>query len=377
MIYLITFIASFISLNIWEKYDIKKIADKKNLFLVFGIGIAILLATLRDVSIGTDVRVYVVPCFERANASKTFISFLKKTNIDMLYAVLNYIVSRFSDNIAYLFLVIETIDIAIIYAGLYNLKEIISPSYAMLIYYFLFYNKTLSTVRQFIALSIFVFAISIFIKNKANKNDFIKVLFLICLSVGFHSTALVCFAIFILCYIILTKKININVITLCTVFSAIILCLFADPIRYIIEKISNILFSKYSNDAYYAIGDGVSGHSLFLILDIVIVLSLYMIKRSDKNNIPAGKINSFLLILNILYFIFLIGLSRYNFLVRTLYYIQIFWPIAYAQIGNKLGKDKFSKTFINLIILTFICFFWWYYYINADICETYPYIFMK
>ena len=182
-IYLLVFgLAAFFA------YLAQKFENKKVLVILFSI-IAILipsvLAGVRDSNIGTDLEVYGKPFFNRAVLSDSFEEYSNICETELGYRIINYIVSRFSDNINIFLFVLEFIIIGIVYLAFYQRRKEIPVWLGLLCYLFLFYSRFLNLLRQGIAVSIIIYSY-----KYLEKNELKKFLLAILIATMFHTTAI-------------------------------------------------------------------------------------------------------------------------------------------------------------------------------------------
>lgn len=140
--------------------------------MLIGLLLPALLASMRAVSVGSDVSFYVVPLFNKAinsNSFSDYVAILGGDINDVGYCLLNYILSRFTTEIGWLFFATELIIVFFTFAGCWQLRGKAYPWLSMLFFYFLFYNITLSTVRQSCALAISFLHFLIFLKSNLVK----------------------------------------------------------------------------------------------------------------------------------------------------------------------------------------------------------------
>lgn len=378
MAYLSCFFISYIFLWLGtKKYrDIEFKIKKFDMVLIFiGLIIPALLAANRSPSVGSDVSYYVLPYFNRAVASKTLIECINKIGFkDIGYIYLNFIVSRFSSNIFWLFFAIEFIILIFLFLGNWNYRKLINPAFAMLIWYFLLYNMSLSTVRQSIALSIIYFATSLLIKNNFKNKSIYKALILLALALLFHFTAIsACIIWIILYYLINNSKINKYQIFIIILFVTFSIRVFANSFVNLILKIALVLGSKYSTWGFTSIyGNGASGYVTLILMGIIVsAISLFLLLKKDNDE--TIKINKALFACNILYVFFMLLCSNITFIPRMMYYLQILWCITLAQFERIFKKTKFNNFLSKFLIILVIMLFWYYYFCISNVHGTFPY----
>ena len=123
--YLFAFLASVLLLMLSEKIK-DPLIRRPVVFL--SLAIPIVLAAIRSPMIGTDVRYYAIPHFNRALSCPNFSVFLKKFDVSLtsepLYAFILFAGSRISKNYHIVLLFYQTITISFMYLGFSRLKKI-------------------------------------------------------------------------------------------------------------------------------------------------------------------------------------------------------------------------------------------------------------
>ena len=121
MIYIVTFFCSFLFLKLSEIKLKGCPRYVKQIFVIIGILLPTLLAAFRSVNVGTDVRVYGESVFNAAANAERFsdMDFLSTWyQIEFGYRVLNFFVSRFTDNIVWLLGAIQLFILLFVYQAL-------------------------------------------------------------------------------------------------------------------------------------------------------------------------------------------------------------------------------------------------------------------
>lgn len=200
MVYIIMFVITILFTYIAERNF-----DKKNKFIgvifsILAIALPSIVAGLRNLDIGLDISVYVEQNFQTALQSQSFKECLGNLNTDFLYIVINYIISRMSDNINVLLFIIELINMTLLYLFIYNKRKSIHMWLAMTVYLMVFYNISLNLVRQSLAISVILFSMR-YVENK----KIIKFIICILIATLLHSTAIFSIPIYFI-FNILNKK---------------------------------------------------------------------------------------------------------------------------------------------------------------------------
>lgn len=166
-------------------------------FAVFSISI---LNWIRDVSIGTDLSVYGNYIFELAhNYPYDILTFFKECELfgmaEKGYALLNYVIAQFTNNIHFFYFLVGLIVNTIFYISIFRLREYIPFSIAWCTYLFLLYPSTLNLLRQGLALSLIMLMGSLAITGK-----YVRAIVCIAFACTFHHSSLFALVIFAFIY---------------------------------------------------------------------------------------------------------------------------------------------------------------------------------
>lgn len=148
----------------------------------------IILAGFRDSTIGVDTEVYILPIFERlVSSGESLTEFLESNeDLELLYLILNFVVAQLTDQSCILLLCIHILIIIPLYVTAMKWRESLSPLLFMFVFYMIFYQDTLSIVRQSIALSFSLLAFTYLQEKKIQKYIILSLI-----ALGFHNTALI------------------------------------------------------------------------------------------------------------------------------------------------------------------------------------------
>jgi len=190
LIYLVCFVSSCIFIWLGEK-NRKYFFISKIIFL-FALIIPSALAGLRDFSIGVDVWGYGNPFFYDVVSSPGLDTVNPKWSnwIEPGYAWLNFIVTKFTDDVHWFYFFIMLLQNIFVLLGFYAYRDKLPIWLGMLCYYCIFFNNSLNMIRQNFALSIIFFA-SYYLLKKA----YIKYMAWIFVALFFHKSAITAFMI--------------------------------------------------------------------------------------------------------------------------------------------------------------------------------------
>ncbi len=361
MIYILCFAISIFFAIIANKY--KDSSKKYYFFSIISILFPALLAGLRDVNIGTDVKVYVLPSFNIALASHNLSAFfenMKYYNLDFLFLVLTFFTSHAFENISFVLFCESFITISLFYFGINNIcDEKKSRPFIFLLFLLIYYNFSLNIIRQFIALSIIFYSFK-YIKEEKN----IKFFILLIIATLFHNTAVIGLLMYFLYYI--SKKKN-SLLYSIVIFTMLLGFMFNYNSVLVFLAKYGIVAERYVSR--YAIGN--SGVNISFADEIIKIYTLLLIILKGKN-LKNDKLYSFLRIVSVFDFIiFQIG-SFVDYASRISLYFGVFPLILITKIINNANKDKKILYLITLMIY-FIYFV--YMYLICQNGQTYPYVF--
>lgn len=363
--------------------------DKKKIFYleITALLILCLFAALRDTSIGTDIKVYVVQLFNKAKESKNIIDyykssiinnagFIKVSSYEYGFTFFTYIISNVFRNISILLFFIHAIIIIPIY---YGSKKIIKNNKYHTVFFLLFlltmFNFSLNGIRQSMGIAISFYGFSL-VYNCDNKENNIKFLISVILSMLFHLTSimiLIPYAYFKLLKsdkkIYEYKKIKVNFSTLIILaVMSVLTLLFIEG--HIIRSVLNLLkLSKYS---LYLEGN-ISLKLTVIIRTIPIFIILYYLFNVIRKETKINKTYNFYILLELTYILLLILSSRTTYAIRIISLFDLFNCFIIMKIIESLKEDR--KYYIVISALYYyILWLIFYAYLNSS--HTIPYRFI-
>ena len=397
MVYLLTFLITIILTFLAELVlkddnidgEIKASNNKKKLVALLLMSLAVVLlsiiASLRALTVGTDVTTYIVNNFSYAQNSSNFFDFYNSQIVNGIYltklseimeplfALIIFVGAKVG-SIGVTFFIIEFLIVVPIYIFLYLNRENGSMVIGITLFLFLFYNFSLSGMRQSIAMSLFLLA-TYFLLNGSPW----KAVILLVLAYFFHtSIAIVSIILFIVYFTYSKKRNNKKQILIITTLLLILFLL-------LYSKISPLLIAVFSriNPRYgYYISHYAGIYSqltlnnipLFeLIFKSLIVIYLsYIVIKSKKILIAKNQIVLFLQFIGI--YLILFDANFYESL-RLAYYFN-FLMIYSVPITSKYIKQNRINILLNYL---FCCFpavlYWAFFIVYKGAYGTVPYLF--
>ncbi|HFU4127590.1 TPA: EpsG family protein, partial [Streptococcus suis] len=186
MVYLITF---FLTICLFYLAEVLSKKNKRlSILMMFIASLPLgLLAGFRSERIGTDLIVYVRPIFLLSINVDSFSQLVQlKPDTEIGYLFFNFVISRFTNDFQLYLFIVEYIVILFFALGLFRFRTKGSLTFGMLLFCFLFYNRSLNIVRQFLAMSIIFLNLKYYFENKDLK-FIISVIF----ASLFHTSAII------------------------------------------------------------------------------------------------------------------------------------------------------------------------------------------
>lgn len=300
---------------------------KKYLFFM---GIMLLIASLRDVSVGTDTEFYVKLYNNIRNISLINILTLS-TRIEIGYLILNKIISLFFKNNFKFFILILSL---IIYIPFFIILKKESKDIYFSLFLFLglrYYYFFLSGLRQSLSI-VLIFASFYFFKRNQN----FKFLILNILAYFFHKTAIIFLPVFMLKEIKFEKKYINRVL-----FMGVIYILIGDKLLLIVTK--TLKLEYYSG--YITSSNFFGRFELTLVLQFFYSLVMLFFQQRIQERKQDNLIN-WITLLGV--FMNLVSLTG-SVLARLALYYNIFMIVI---IPNSLVKKP--NKILKIIVITFI-----------------------
>ncbi|OTP51942.1 hypothetical protein A5884_001137 [Enterococcus sp. 7D2_DIV0200] len=340
----------------------------------YGLLVILLIVTVsilngtRDFTIGTDIRVYGNKYFELALFSYRFVDYLDLTrsfyNLDVEYGyqALNYLVSRFTNNIHIFYFILGILTNGLFYLGITRFRQWVSIPLSFLTYLFLFYGNTLNIMRQSVAMAFVFLGISLFITSKKR----LGIAMLFC-SLLFHNSAIVGFAILLL-YIILEKSKNTLKLHLTILLSALTVSVSAVTILGMLTK-TGLIGNKF--EQYIGTNQSESDVSLSTI-GMRLPMVVWWI-RSYKSLVKKNLFFSFMFLITMMDLIF-ISLRMIDITVsRVILYLAVFKIISYPLIIKYSIKDKNLRFLCYLLFIGYLILVWYLQVVVGGNGEIYPF----
>lgn len=385
LIYIICFILSTFLIYIAE------INKKNKLIYFFTTATALLipcfLAGMRDITIGTDVKVYVNHIFECAQNAESFSMFQNMGwsiiwkyeyvhNFELGFTVLVYFATKIFSSLSSVLFFIQLFMILPIYFGIKKFPN--SNKFiwlGMLVYYFIFYCMGLNLMRQMISIAICFYAVSILLNEE--KKDF-KFLIYTFIATLFHKSSILVLIVYLMYRFIINDKILklkltynnkkiklVNLLIILIVAMSVIL-IFNNEL--LINLLTFLDLNEYSGYIY-----GKSTIS-YLQIGLRIPVIIFLIFNMNKKT-KSDKINYLLLIIALIDLVMSNLSSASAYAIRISLLFQFFSIISLPLLCYKKLENK-KKFRTNVLYVTFYSILYWYIiYVSYGVGEVIPYKF--
>lgn len=375
LIYLFGF---FLSITIFA--SIQKQPNRSYTFIIgsiIAILIPCLIAGFRSPAVGTDTAGYPLGLYNSALQSDSLSTYFAQRftvfgwdiktpkSYEPGFSLLIFFVTRIFRSYAAVLFTIQLMTIVPIYVALLMLKDRLSIWQGMSIYYFLFFNSSLNTMRQWIAMAFLLLAFSYLLLNRQ-----VRSILFVTFSCLFHFTAVIGFLIIVLYHYSIGGSWG---------QTAKVILLFISGIAFLfgIQLFSNLLSRiGLSNYAGYLSGEvRLMPNQLILRAPLVVLFGLCW-----KQFLASNKAAPFFLAMMLLDVassqLLSLELSNVGGSMNsriTMYfseYLIISLPLIYQSI-----RDKRLKVIFILAVFAYLIIFWIYTFAYAGYNSTIPYEF--
>lgn len=331
-----------------------------NIYIFFGVLVLAGLAGLRDRYIGSDVMSYVYYAFERSKYYSSLIDAIKYGGLEPGYNAVVYLSYKISPDIHLLHFLTSliTLSLFVLFANNFSNKKNMAIMFS--IYILMYYNTSLNIVRQFIALSIYLYSSKYLFQGK-----YVKYLLFSIVAIMFHSSAIITLLILPL-YLVLRdtrdsklKTTGIIGVVLCGLFIA----------QRLVRFLANAGIVPQQYVSYFSSG-GNSSVVMQLIPRIPIILAgILLYKKIDAEDHRGHFIFCLLLIDGIAAVLApVIGDAS-----RIALYFGM-WQCAYIPlVCDAAGKVTKNRKLIVLLAYLYIILYWIYCVPIRNFGHTYPY----
>lgn len=320
----------------------------------------------RNLNIGTDVSVYGNPWFEIACSYNNVIDYINHINSsDIGYVLLNYIVSRFTNNVNIFLFVLQLISNSLILITLYKHKEKSPFWLATLAYICIYYCISFNILRQSIALAFVFYSIN-FLEKKKDIPFFITII----IAAQFHYTAYFALIIYLIYKLMISKKIkNKKNILVSIVLISTITVIFLKEILTLLYQF-NIINYRIYNYIFNASTTSLNFNYIEILFKVFFIF-LYLL--SNKWNTQKDKQDIIFIAFILLEFILYQTKAIISYTDRLSFYFGYFSMISYPMIIKQFSQRRENKLIIRIISIAIFLIYWYYKFVYSGSCEVFPY----
>lgn len=349
----------------------KNVGKISSFLIVLGIVIPCAIAGFRDPSIGTDVQVYVKPLFERAKESANFLEYYNSNiyyyswradpvkTFEIGYLVLNYIIAKLFGVLWVMLFAIHAIIIIPLYKALKLYSNKFPLWIGMATFYFMFYNRSLNVMRQWMALSLLFYAFH-YLQNK----NYLKYSIFVLFSILFHNSAVVGFGIMLIYIYVNNKQDSIRIFNVFIIIGIGLACLLGtDIIVNILVRIGIVEYSSY-----------ISGDVSFLPSQIILRFPLIILFVYDWRRLKSIEKDAYIYLIFVIFDILTSQLSSVNQVSgRIALFFSMYNILIYPQICT-VSKFKNNNYVRTVYLMGYLFLYWWVQYVYMGYNATVPYI---
>ena len=352
--YFITF-----ALSVFLFFLGKEIKLLRGIFYFLALVPPVLLAGLRDTSIGTDTSLYPIGCFYYALHCNSLGQMLAyDLDIEGMYKVLTYLSAQIAPIFNVHLLISHTIILGTLFFAFK--KSNINLTVAFLFFFLLYYATSLNIARQFLAMPFCLVALAEFRRKKYFTTSFCMLV-----AIGFHHSSLFFILILALYYLAVHNKQQMNtkemyffvafIVVVCIVFFAEILQMFIN---------TGVADTKYQERYGSADMYGASIPISMLALTSFNCFTYLFFVPANVRAKAFGVFSQYILLLALLFcFSGLISVfaTRLGFYFTITSLVCVTWA---AQRSNIL---------YFLLTSAFYVFYWLMTFVVAKLDDVYPY----
>ncbi len=370
---MIIYIAGFLlSIFLFYYADSKRFMGKSTgICVVIGLLIPCLIAGLRDISIGTDARMYVEPLFVCAKTAKSFLEFYQSSIYSLLtynnepvasfeigYLFLTYFTAKIFNSLPVLLFFIQALTVIPVYKGLRAFSNTQPVWLGMVVYYLMFFNQSLNMMRQWIAMAILFQAFPLIVKGQPWRY-----LIYMAVAMSFHYSAFIGLTVYFTYQLLTRGSTQIKMLKVWfVILLGTLMILSLDKLAALIALFS----ARYANY--------ISGTITFMpnqLLYRVPILLLFLWRwRYLKQRSQHAE---FMLVLVAIDLLASQLTSIYENSGRIACYFNEYYILEYPMLCQS-SNYKGNRRVMRWMVIGYLSIYWWYTYVHMGSSETVPYV---
>ena len=245
---------------------------------------------IRDNTLGCDVLLYVDPIWDYALSLKyfDFSAIYWGNTIEIGYLFLNFVLTRFFDDVHWFYFIASFLSCCFVFLGLYRKKLQFPIWLGFASYLLIFFPRSINIVRQSFSLAIILFAY-----DYALKKQWLKYIFWVFVASLFHKSSFVAILIPVIISVIGDSKNQVRLI-LPIVVGALLLLFFERYYNYLLFFVDD----KYS---IYFDGTFKPHFTLFSLFNIPFIIFFFFFYKKMRIEYPEVSLLLVLLCLGFLW----------------------------------------------------------------------------
>lgn len=365
-IYLIIMTASVLCLYLSE-HIIQKFW--RRFFLALSILIPAAFAGIRGLMVGTDTIAYKIVYFEpmqEIDSFKNFLRYIQSGSYEIGFMGWCYIIAKVFNNFQIFLFLTELVILVFIYKTIYVVKHKTGIYFPLIVFYLLYYNNTFNIMRQMIACSITLYALSELIINK--KYRYITFIFL---SSVIHYTSIICLLIYAL-YFLVNRTRDGYKFKVVIMLSIVFVYFNLKEIGLLLQYLS-FLPTRYIGFFKNHIFDDSFNISFIVFKAIPILMTLICTLILSKKSVLSDssfQFGAILMVINIFSYFYYSGSA----IERMLLYFEMFSTIIMVPLCIQKNSNGKESLFMKFSAASIFSLYWYWYYIFMGYAETALYV---
>lgn len=353
--YLFAFFISILATYNSQKYNSYNCGFYVHAF--FAVAPLVIVAALRDSSIGTDTLNYIYLFQNGVRHRDSLMTYIiLNPSFEIGFLVYNFLIVQIVSKLELYYVITYSMIFGITFSSAVKMRKYIAPHIFMIIYVFLFFSDSLNLMRQYIAVSFVLLAVSFLFNGK--KNIYILLTFL---ASTIHTSAIVSIVIGGMYFILRKYPFRTNK------FIYLLICVLIVITSVNIDIFTNMglvpVFEEKLNSHLTISSDGGVSNSHIMIY----LFTLTVVFCFHKNNFFLELI----LLLQCFTMIILLSPSVNSILYRLTIYFNIMICYAISYIYKNSHKEK-TRILLYMLIGVYIFFYFFSIVINGT-HEVIPY----
>lgn len=335
---------------------------------LLSIAVTVVLAGLRDYSIGIDVEnyknfnIYWVQA-SRSTSVADYLHFYMQYGSEYLFALYLGCIAQFTGQYRVFLFLSHLVIVGGVYIGAYRQRKYVNPALVLLLFYLLFFSHSLNVIRQYMAMAI-VFAALADVQQK----KYLRYTIVVFITMLIHTSALIALGpmiVFImlkqnvLCRASKQRKITLTFLML----AALVVCVPA------LEVLMRLGFMGGKLD-YYLNGEEAGFPIIVTAFLLVELFGVYVFRKQFRRNTQYAD---FYLMCSIAYIILQQLGGFINYGKRIAAYFSFINILTIAALSGCVKKND-NKILVNTLVIGLALLYWWYMYVLRNSSETYPYL---